>query len=108
MKTERNKKKGRQGEKEEEEPKERGGADGKAKVLHAEVPLGSHVPFSPRPGFRRSAYEAELSKAIDETLRQIEETRQQTRAHDEEMARLREETRRLIDEMLRDLNLKAA
>ena len=49
-----------------------------------------------------------LRAKIDDALRQIEEVHRETHAHDEEIARLGEETRRLIDEMLRALNLKAA
>lgn len=52
--------------------------------------------------------EAMLADAIDSKLRQVEEVRQKTHADDEEIARLGAETRGLIDEMLRDLNLKAA
>jgi hypothetical protein len=49
-----------------------------------------------------------LSAAVDAMLRRIEELRRETHTDDEEMARLRQQTRNLIDEMMRDLNLKAA
>jgi hypothetical protein len=56
----------------------------------------------------RPTEEERLMSAIDEALRGVDEMRRQARAHDEEIARLGEETRRLIAEMQHDLNLKAA
>ena len=52
--------------------------------------------------------EEKLNAAIDDALLKVEQTRLVARSHDEEMRRLGEETRGLIAEMLRDLNLKAA
>ena len=52
--------------------------------------------------------EARLIEAIDLTLGKIEQARLESRSHDQEIVRLGEETRRLIGEMQRDLNLKAA
>jgi DNA-directed RNA polymerase specialized sigma24 family protein len=45
---------------------------------------------------------------IDEALRAVEEARAQAHGHDGEIARLGGETRRLIGEMMEDLNLKVA
>lgn len=56
----------------------------------------------------REGKDDHLRAEIDSMLRQIEEMRAETHAHDEEIARLRDETRGMIDEMMRDLNLKAA
>jgi RNA polymerase sigma-70 factor, ECF subfamily len=52
--------------------------------------------------------EAWLVKAIDWTLNEIKKARIETRSHDEEIAQLAEETRRLIVEMQRDLRIKVA
>jgi|SRR5215218_1470276 len=49
-----------------------------------------------------------LSSAIDAALKKIEAQRLEARDYDEEIARLGKESSRLIAEMLRDLNLKAA
>jgi RNA recognition motif-containing protein len=49
-----------------------------------------------------------LEGEIDAALKEIEARRLEARAYDEEIARLGEETRRLIDEMMEELNLKAA
>ena len=64
---------------------------------YVRTPSGSFVPADGR-----------LLSAVGATLRKIEELRAATRKDDEEIARLGEETRRLIAEMQRDLNLKAA
>jgi hypothetical protein len=49
--------------------------------------------------------EARLTAAITKILKEVEQVRRETRAHDEEIARVGEETRRLIAEMQRELNL---
>lgn len=64
---------------------------------YVRTPSGSFLPADER-----------LLSAVSATLRKIEAVRAETRKGDEEMARLSEETRRLIAEMMRDLNLKAA
>jgi hypothetical protein len=58
--------------------------------------------------FEAAAGVIELFSEIEDALRRIKETRAATRGYDEEMRRLGEETRSLIAEMQRDLNLKAA
>ncbi|MDT5268298.1 MAG: hypothetical protein QOH49_484 [Acidobacteriota bacterium] len=45
---------------------------------------------------------------IDDALLEVKNISSEMHRHDEDTARLRQETRRLIDEMMRDLNLKAA
>jgi hypothetical protein len=52
--------------------------------------------------------DARILGEIDGALREIKRLSSEAHVHDEEMARLRKETRGLIDEMMRDLNLKAA
>ena len=49
-----------------------------------------------------------LCAEIDSMLQQVEEAREATRRDDAEMARLSEETRRLVKEIQRELNIKAA
>jgi selenocysteine lyase/cysteine desulfurase len=63
---------------------------------------GSIVYLGKRPA------PADLDEAIGDALRAVEEARREAHSHDAEIARLGEETRRLIAEMLRDLNLRAA
>lgn len=52
--------------------------------------------------------ESRIISAIDQTLDRIELVRAESRAGDEEVARLGAETRNLIAELQRELNLKAA
>ena len=51
---------------------------------------------------------SKLLTEIDEALREVKNITSEMHRHDEETARLRLETRRLIDEMMQELNLKAA
>lgn len=75
------------------------GEAGSAPALFVEIPGRLEV---------EAPVEEKLLKEIDASLREVKRLSAEAHAHDEEMARLREETRSLIDEMLRDLNLKAA
>lgn len=52
--------------------------------------------------------DAALNQHISATLRAIRAARAQARNHDAELTQLRDETRSLIAEMQRDLNLKVA
>ena len=56
----------------------------------------------------RRSEEAALAGEIDLALRRVGEALWEAHRHDAEIARLGEETRRLIAEMQRDLNLRAA
>jgi hypothetical protein len=61
----------------------------------------------PEAVFLRDAVEGILG-LIDLTLIRVRSAREEAHGHDEEIARLGEETRRLIAEMQRDVHLKAA
>jgi hypothetical protein len=87
----------------QEEPEE---SSGGGKVLprrYVRTPSGSFVPAN-----ERLLPDERLLAAVGTTLRKIEAVRAATRKDDEEIARLGEETRRLIGEIQRELNLKAA
>lgn len=67
--------------------------------------LGREPDEKERP---RVESDAALNQHISATLRAIRAARAQARNHDAELAQLRDETRSLIAEMQRDLNLNAA
>lgn len=116
-------KKGR-GERAEESgaERERGGSAPATKAIPSEARHGEDVPahYYTDAVFSRERHtgpvelklepteEARLLQEIDAALREVKRLSAEAHVHDEEMARLRKETRGLIDEMLRDLNLKAA